>query len=243
MRTRYLAIILFVWAFAAFAADESIVSSVVAVEKEIGQTEVALDLSFSGKASGPKTILVEWPAKSLMLIEPDIEGVDFSVEGDKLALFLPENWTKSVEILFESRTTAPLGGVFNVTMLESADGEASDRPDIVVFEKAIDIPREAASNSDEGLPRSLGLSCTPNPFNASVTISWDLPGYSDACLAVHDILGRKIAELWSGNKSAGTYSTVWNGTNADNTRASSGIYFVKLDADGDTKLFKIQLIR
>ncbi len=243
MKTRHLTIILFVCVFAAFASDEPLISSVVAVEKEIGRTEVALNLSFSEKALQSKTILIEWPAKSLILIEPDIDGVDFSVEGDKLALFFPQNWTKPVEIAFESRTTTPISGVLNLTMLESADSEPSIWPDIVVFEKTLEIPREVADNPPDGLPRTLGLRCMPNPFNASVTIQWDLPGDSDARLAVYDILGKKISELWSGHKSAGTYSTVWNGTNADNSRASSGIYFVKLDTAAESKIFKIQLIR
>jgi len=243
MRTRYLGVILFVFVLMAFATDEPVFSTVSAFQKEIGRVEVSLNLSFSDKSYAAKTILIEWPAQSLMLIEPDFESIDYSVEGNKLALFFPENWSRSIEINFDSRSTAPLTGVFNVTMLKSTGDSTSSKPDIVVFEKDIDIPHEITENCDEALPRSLGMTCTPNPFNASVTIQWDLPSDSDSRLAVYDILGKRIVELWSGTKTAGSHTSVWNGTNADNSRASSGIYFVKLDAAGESKIFKIQLIR
>lgn len=65
----------------------------------------------------------------------------------------------------------------------------------------------------------------PNPFNPSTVISYQLPFGADVSIKVYDMLGKEVANLVSGFKSAGNYSTRFDGSNL-----SSGIYFYVLKA-------------
>jgi hypothetical protein len=69
----------------------------------------------------------------------------------------------------------------------------------------------------------------PNPFNSSTAIEFDLPKHAHVAITVHDVLGRKVAELANGNFDPGTHSLVWNPGNA-----ASGIYFIMMQS-GDTR--------
>ena len=84
-----------------------------------------------------------------------------------------------------------------------------------------------ASAADDGsatLPSQYALGpIYPNPFNAEATISFALPQTSNIRLAVHDVLGREVAVLASGNWPAGRHAIPWNAQNV-----SSGIYLVRL---------------
>jgi Secretion system C-terminal sorting domain len=65
----------------------------------------------------------------------------------------------------------------------------------------------------------------PNPFNPSTVINYQLVGVSSVKLMVYDILGREIATLVNGMKSAGYYSATF-----DASRLASGIYFARIIA-------------
>ncbi len=63
----------------------------------------------------------------------------------------------------------------------------------------------------------------PNPFNPTTVISYQLPMDGNVTLKIYDVLGREIAVLVDGFKSAGYYSAEW-----DACKMSSGIYFYHL---------------
>jgi phosphatidylserine/phosphatidylglycerophosphate/cardiolipin synthase-like enzyme len=76
------------------------------------------------------------------------------------------------------------------------------------------------------MPAAYGLSQNyPNPFNPTTVISYQLPVMSKVGLVVYDILGRKVASLVDGIKSAGSYRITW-----DASKVSSGVYFYRLQA-------------
>ncbi len=70
----------------------------------------------------------------------------------------------------------------------------------------------------------------PNPFNPATTIKFSLPVNSDVKLVVYNMLGQAVATLLNEQRSAGTHSIVWNSSNANGIKLSSGIYFYKLNA-------------
>ncbi|HEX2788532.1 MAG TPA: YCF48-related protein [Ignavibacteria bacterium] len=64
----------------------------------------------------------------------------------------------------------------------------------------------------------------PNPFNPVTKIKFEIPsGSKNIKLAVFDINGREVSQLFSGILNAGIYETKWGGINA-----SSGVYFYSL---------------
>jgi photosystem II stability/assembly factor-like uncharacterized protein len=73
----------------------------------------------------------------------------------------------------------------------------------------------------------------PNPFNPSTTINYELRITKYINLKVYNLLGNEVVTLVNEKKPAGSYEVVFTGSNF-----SSGIYFYRLEVDGnivDTK--------
>lgn len=68
----------------------------------------------------------------------------------------------------------------------------------------------------------------PNPFNPTTVINYELRAVSFASLKIYDVLGNEVATLVNEKKSAGTYEVEFDGSHI-----SSGIYFYRLEVDGD----------
>lgn len=88
----------------------------------------------------------------------------------------------------------------------------------------------ATSNEDDlafDIPSVIELKQNyPNPFNPSTNISFGLPQRSDVNITVYDMLGRKVATVFSGTKTQGFHSVRFDASNL-----SSGIYLYQLRTD------------
>lgn len=78
----------------------------------------------------------------------------------------------------------------------------------------------------------------PNPFNSSTMVTFDLPEGSEVSLKVFDVKGREAAVLWEGYTEAGVHSTGFSGEGI-----SSGVYFIRLEANNEIYTRKVVLIR
>ncbi len=63
---------------------------------------------------------------------------------------------------------------------------------------------------------------SPNPFNPTTQIRFDLSEASNVSLVIYDILGRRVTELVNGELQAGYHSATW-----DASSVASGVYFVR----------------
>ncbi|NQU06300.1 MAG: T9SS type A sorting domain-containing protein [Calditrichaeota bacterium] len=82
------------------------------------------------------------------------------------------------------------------------------------------------------------LPAYPNPFNSTTTIRYALSYPSNVSLHVYNTLGQQIRTLFEGYRKAGVHTA--NLTASD---LPSGLYFVKLNAGGQTFTQKVMLIR
>jgi photosystem II stability/assembly factor-like uncharacterized protein len=84
----------------------------------------------------------------------------------------------------------------------------------------------------------------PNPFTRSTLVSYALPREARVSVEVFDLQGHRVALLVEGVQPAGRYSVRF-GTVADRSGAepTSGVYFVRLRADGWTTTRKILRVR
>jgi len=73
----------------------------------------------------------------------------------------------------------------------------------------------------------------PNPFNASIVISYQLSAASLINLTVYDITGREAANLVDGYESAGNHEVIF-----DAKDLVSGVYFVRLTVDGGQSMVR-----
>lgn len=95
-----------------------------------------------------------------------------------------------------------------------------------------DVQLDVATSIDTGdiLPSAFTISQNyPNPFNATTTISYSLVKDTDVAINIYDILGKKVATLVDCYQNAGKHQITWNAS-----EVSSGMYFYKISADGET---------
>ena len=88
----------------------------------------------------------------------------------------------------------------------------------------------------QGLCDTFGAS--PNPFNPSTVLSFELRDAGFVELAVYDISGREVAALVEGFHPAGAYEVVFNASNLP-----SGVYFARLTAGDYSQTQKILLAK
>jgi len=79
----------------------------------------------------------------------------------------------------------------------------------------------------------------PNPFARQTTIEYALPEAQSVRLAVYDVLGRQVAVLQDGRQEGGFHQVQWQ---ADG-ELSSGTYFVRLRARGQSRTRRLTVVR
>lgn len=92
----------------------------------------------------------------------------------------------------------------------------------------------------------LGLSVppnVPNPFNPSTTIRYTLERQASVSVTIHDLQGRKLRTLETGVREAGSHEVVWQGDDEQGRRQPSGVFFVRVAADGEVRSRKIMMLK
>ena len=94
------------------------------------------------------------------------------------------------------------------------------------------------------LPQAFTLSQNyPNPFNSSTVIRFALPASEEVELAVYNLMGQKVATLVEGVREAGTYTLHWDGRDGHGRALASGVYFYRLQADGQVETRRLLLLK
>lgn len=98
------------------------------------------------------------------------------------------------------------------------------------------------SPSPEGAPARLG-NAWPNPFAGGTRLPFTLSRGGTVELSVHDVTGRLVRTLASGTRSAGGHAPEWDGRDASGRPVASGVYFVRLRAEGAVERAKLVRLR
>lgn len=100
------------------------------------------------------------------------------------------------------------------------------------------------SEADNVAPLALKLHQNyPNPFNPETTIRFDVAKESVVKLQVYNLKGQLVKKLVDNKLNPGTHSVVWNGTNANNKKVSSGIYFYRISTGKENVTNKMILMK
>ena len=83
----------------------------------------------------------------------------------------------------------------------------------------------------------------PNPFNPTTTIKYSVPKNSDVKLRVYNMMGQLIKTLVNESKAPGFYYIEWNGTNENDSKVASGIYFYRFESGNFVENNKMILIK
>jgi hypothetical protein len=68
----------------------------------------------------------------------------------------------------------------------------------------------------------------PNPFNPRTSIKFSLAQSGPVQISIYDVNGRLVKTLVKGTLAAGTYTEVWDGTNDQNKKVGSGVFWSQM---------------
>jgi len=71
----------------------------------------------------------------------------------------------------------------------------------------------------------------PNPFNLETEISYSLAKSGKVNLSIYNTKGQLIKQIVSDKQKSGSFKVKWDGTDNNNRKSASGLYFYRLDTD------------
>ena len=103
------------------------------------------------------------------------------------------------------------------------------------------VEEEVPASGAEGALPSVRL--WPNPFNAAVTIAFELDHPASVSVRVYDELGQRVRVLAAeADRPAGSYQFVWDGLDQAGRSQASGTYFLVVSVDGTAESHKLTLL-
>ncbi len=106
------------------------------------------------------------------------------------------------------------------------------------------FPGSASSTDNQLLPQTTKLkSCYPNPFNSTVSISFQIASQSRIDLRIYDVQGRLIKRVASQDIRPGEYVHHWDGLDSHGKAMSSGIYLIQMIANDFSATKKVTLLK
>ena len=150
----------------------------------------------------------------------DLENWDFSYAGNSPCIDAGTDfYVLDGDTLIDYSENQYIGNAPDMGALEFDPLEVTPNEDIIPIEFAV-------------------VNTYPNPFNNSLSISFNLEATGFARLGVYNLQGREVISLVDSNMPAGYHSVIWN---AD--AHASGVYFVKMVSGEYVKTQKLMLIK
>ncbi len=83
----------------------------------------------------------------------------------------------------------------------------------------------------------------PNPFNPTTNIQFNIEQPGNVNLKIYDITGKEVTTLINEEMNAGSHEVLWNGTDYNNNKVASGVYFYRLNYNGNYNTKKMLLLK
>ncbi len=102
----------------------------------------------------------------------------------------------------------------------------------------------AAPDERQDLPAVSRLTgAAPNPFNPRTVIAFEIAQRGPCRVTLHDLQGRVVRTLVTGDLEPGRHEAVWDGLDEGGRRVASGVYMARLQAPGTADLLKVTLLK
>lgn len=111
--------------------------------------------------------------------------------------------------------------------------EAEDREGLVAVSDTFILKTSSTGIAENvQIPREFALyQNSPNPFNPTTSIRFDIPEQTHVKITIFDLTGRSVRTLLNGEKSAGVYRLIWDGRQDNGNPAAAGVYVYSLQTD------------
>ena len=87
------------------------------------------------------------------------------------------------------------------------------------------------------------LGAAPNPFGERTAVRWQLERGAHVRAEVFDVRGRRVATLLDAARPAGPGEVRWTGRDGNGQAVAAGVYFVRVEAAGETQTRRLVLVR
>ena len=135
-----------------------------------------------------------------------------------------------------------LNSVFTITRYSSTYPGLTDK-DLTPGDP-IEIYPSAIEGAEDNQPGGFRLfQNTPNPFNASTVIRFQLSDDHKVILSIMNTRGQTVRTLVNNERAPGKYSVTWNGRDQFGRKVVTGIYIYKLEIGGKGESMKMILIQ
>ncbi len=173
-------------------------------------------------------------------------GFSFNYSDKSFEWFLPNNY----DTIFSDKEGKVCGFSYeNEHKIWCTRFRFSEIPDsmrVQYIEKVmhffeIEVPDSVTSMKEDVADSNIILfSCLPNPFCQKTRIKFNIKKYpTKANLSIYSLAGTLVKKLFDGFLECGVYEFAWNGCNDEEKSVVNGIYFLRLQADEETKLLKL----
>ncbi|MCA9751998.1 MAG: T9SS type A sorting domain-containing protein [Gemmatimonadetes bacterium] len=104
-------------------------------------------------------------------------------------------------------------------------------------------PTAALAPPHPAIAAGIRLTVEPNPFRSGAVVRWALPGSAEVYLTVHDVAGRRVRTLDAPAGASREGLVRWDGRDAMGRVAGPGVYFVRIEAAGESATTKLVRLR
>ena len=171
----------------------------------VSGAEVAFSRSTSGKA----------PAYTWMGTTNGSGQVEIEIIADPI-----KDWRRGVSGYYLAKATNAGGTVVGTWGSIPINGGK---------ELSVSLPVGGAATVETGDMLAFALAgASPNPFNPSTQISYQIGAASDVQLVIYNALGQEVRVLVNSSQDAGRHQVVWDGTDAIGNQVASGAYIYRL---------------
>lgn len=87
------------------------------------------------------------------------------------------------------------------------------------------------------------VAVSPNPFNPSTTIAFDLAKTGPVEMVIYDLTGTRVRVLVDAVRPAGRHSVIWDGQDDNGNRVASGVYLARLKTGEIQQMRKMMLVK
>ena len=84
---------------------------------------------------------------------------------------------------------------------------------------------------------------SPNPFNPTTNIRYDVKDAGVVRIVIHNVLGQRVRTLVSGYREVGSHSAIWDGRNDRGGCVTSGVYLCRMIAGGRAHVRRMMLVK
>ncbi|OQY29267.1 MAG: hypothetical protein B6244_04600 [Candidatus Cloacimonetes bacterium 4572_55] len=215
----------------AHSADVYLLTPLIDMTEETGQVKLSFDHWYEFEGSGSRgfdggNIAISTNAgDTWIVLHPEVDYDDMGVPGlDQEAGF---SGSSGDWVFSEFDLTDYIGWVVMIRIRFGSDAGVS-KAGWFVDNLYIGQPNAIEDEQETAISRYSLAQNSPNPFNPTTAISFQIPKKEPVELTVYNTVGQQVKTLVDKTMDSGAHVVRWNGTNDSGLPVSSGVYFYRL---------------